>query len=97
VAGQVYFTERAICEDRHFIEERFLGFSYEEFCRNPPEVYRKMAEKINMFSRKKLDPIYRGIERFPVPETRSEFDEKKIVESYQFFLREYGEWPGPKP
>ncbi|MDZ7611979.1 MAG: sulfotransferase [Candidatus Moranbacteria bacterium] len=91
VAGQIYFIEKTIIEDRKYLGNRYLMFSYEELCNNPEKVYYKVLDKVNQFSKSKIEKPYKGKKRFTISNSQSEFDDKKIKRAFQYFVDNYGE------
>jgi len=91
VAGQIYFIEKTILEDRKYLGDRYLMFSYEELCNNPEEIYHKVLNKVNQFSQKKIKKSYTGEKQFTISNPKTEFDDKKIEKAYQYFIDNYGE------
>lgn len=64
VAGQVYFTNRAVGQGLSTIETiHGLTVSYEEFCESPQEIYRQLRERLALFGYD-LASDYRGPIRF---------------------------------
>ena len=91
VAGQIYFIERTIIEDRKYLGERYLMFSYEDLCNKPEEIYYKVLDKVNHFSKTKITKAYSGEKEFVISNPKTEFDDKKIEEAYEYFVHTYGE------
>lgn len=49
VAGQVFYTNRAIKEGLKKIDEKkYLSVCYEEFCQNPEKIFGKIREKLRL-------------------------------------------------
>ena len=64
VAGQVYFTNRAVQQGLSQVETRNrLTVSYEEFCISPQKTYRKLREQLSLFGYD-LAPRYTGPKSF---------------------------------
>lgn len=88
VAGQVYYTNKAIDKGFNSIEDgKKLVVNYEDFCNNPESVYLQILEKFHDF-KYRIDPIYGGPESFKVSneiklEKRS-FN--KIEKAYKNFI-----------
>lgn len=91
VAGQIYFIEKNIIEDREFLGDRYLMFSYEDLCSNPEEVYYKVIDKVNKFSAHRIEKPYSGEKQFTISNPKTEFDDKKIEKAFQFFIDNYGD------
>lgn len=64
VAGQVYFTNRAVQQGLSEVETRNrLSVSYEEFCKSPQKTYRKLRAQLSLFGYD-LAPHYTGPKSF---------------------------------
>jgi hypothetical protein len=64
VAGQVYFTNRAVQQGLSAIEElNWLSVSYEEFCKSPQKTYRQLRERLALFGYE-ITSRYIGLKRF---------------------------------
>lgn len=64
IAGQVYFTERAIEKGlKQIPEDHQMKVSYEEFCKNPKQIYLQIVEKYSALGCE-LNPDYKGPELF---------------------------------
>ena len=90
VAGQVYFTEREIRSSREYLGDRYLKFSYKEFCVNPASVYYKISKQIKKLAPSFVITDYHGIEKFNRSENRSAIN-GAIQVAYTYFLEKYGE------
>ncbi|MCF1190821.1 sulfotransferase [Mangrovimonas sp. AS39] len=91
VAGQVYFNEKAILDRKDVLGDRYLNFSYEEFCANPESVYHKIIGKINNFTNIPISKSYNGVSSF---KPSSQLDNElytKIKKAYSHFTSNYGE------
>jgi len=87
VAGQVYYTNRAIEDGLSGVgESRRLEVCYEEFCMNPQQVFHQIADKLALQGYE-LEKTYPGPERFEnVNEQRlSEKDGEKLKAAYKKF------------
>ena len=87
VAGQVYYTNRAIEEGLGGIDDsRRLEVRYEEFCTDPARVFRQIAEKLALQGYD-LDKTYSGPQRFESANERrlSDKDSEKIKAAYKKF------------
>lgn len=91
VAGQIYFIEKTILEDRKCLGNRYLMFTYEELCNKPQEIYHKVIDKVNQFSRTKIEKPYTGDKQFTISNPKTEFDDKKIEKAYQYYIDNHGE------
>jgi hypothetical protein len=91
VAGQIYFIEKKIINDRKYLGDRYLLFSYEDLCKKPKDIYYKILNHINVFSTKKIKEPYKGQKQFTISNPKSEFDDKKIEKAYQYFIDNYGD------
>jgi len=91
VAGQIYFIEKTIINDRKFLGNRYLVFSYEELCSEPEEIYLKVIDHINIFSTNKIKGSYKGQKKFAISNPKTEFDDQKIEKAYQYFISKYGD------
>lgn len=91
VAGQIYFIEKTIIDNRKYLGERYILFTYEELCNQPEEIYHKVLDHINKFSSIKIKEEYTGAKRFQVSNPSTEFDDKRIEKAYQYFTDNYGE------
>lgn len=90
VAGQIYFIEKTILENREYLGDRYLMFSYEDLCNNPEEIFYKIINKVNQFSHRKIEKPYEGEKKFTISNPKTEFDDKKIAKSYKYFIDNYG-------
>ncbi len=83
VAGQIYFTNRAISEALKNIEEhRKLFVNYEDFCTDPKSVFDMLVKKLEENGYPVQDK-YRGPKRFKI--TREKVKDRKILEAYKVF------------
>lgn len=89
-AGQIYFIEKTILQDRKYLGARYLMFSYEDLCNNPEEIYYKVINKVNQFSKIKIEEPYNGKNRFNISNPKTEFDDKQIELAYQYFIDNFG-------
>lgn len=90
VAGQVYYTNRAIEEGLGKLEpSKWLEVRYEEFCENPASIYGKIADKLSAQGYE-IDRTYRGPESFKSTNepTLSEEELAKVNEAYEKFSGE---------
>lgn len=90
VAGQVYFNEKAILDRRHVLGDRYLSFSYEDFCQNPTEVFHQIVEKINQFSSTILGKNYTGPDRFETSRCTDEEQLRKINAALDYWVNRHG-------
>ncbi|MBN2775595.1 MAG: sulfotransferase [Prolixibacteraceae bacterium] len=90
VAGQIYFIEKTILENRKYLGERYMKFSYEDLCNQPEMIYNNLIDKINLFSTKKITKQYSGRPNFSIANSKSEFDDKKIENAFHYFLKNFG-------
>lgn len=91
VAGQVYFTNRAVQQGLASIDEKnWLSVRYEEFCEAPQNVYEQLRQRL-AFLGYDLPPHYTGPERFESANRRrmSEHQHDLISKSYEKFQREF--------
>jgi len=88
VAGQVYFTNRAIEKGLEQIDtRRWLQVNYEGFCVNPEQVFYQIADKFAQQGHQVDDWRYKGLERFEsTNQVRiTEKDCRKIICAYRRF------------
>lgn len=91
VAGQVYFNERAILSQRHALTDRYLAFSYEEFCRNPESVYRQIVALVNQHSTKPIADEYSGPPSFRPSGCDDPVERERIESALQRWSEQFGE------
>ena len=87
IAGQVYFTEKAISEGlKHVPEGSQLTVTYESFCRSPEDIYLQIVKKYSDLGCK-LPKTYSGPKSFNNSNKvrLSKADEEKIKEAYEYF------------
>lgn len=89
VAGQIYFLEKEILKQKDFLGERYLSFSYKEFCENPEKIYHKITLKIKQFSPSYLIPEYQGESHFTPSNPVSEEDQL-IADAFFYFENKFG-------
>ena len=92
VAGQVYFTNRAVQQGISEIEKiNGLSISYEEFCNFPEKIYQELRERLNLFGYD-LASQYTGPKSFePANEVRlpkSQFN--LLAKAYEEFQGNFG-------
>lgn len=91
VAGRVYFNERAILSQRQKLTDRYLAFSYEEFCRDPANIYRQIVAFVSRFSARPITDEYSGPRSFR-PSGCDDFVERHRIESaLQMWSEQFGE------
>lgn len=90
VAGQIYFSEKAILDQRSHLKDRYVMFSYEDFCDNPEEVFYSLIKKINQYSKKQIPLKYIGSKSFKVSSPKTEFDDGKIKAAIKYFEDKHG-------
>jgi len=91
VAGQIYFIEKTIIEDRKFLGYRYLMFTYEGLCNQPEYIYYKVINKVNKYRDKKIEKEYIRDKKFTISNSKTEFDDNKIEKAYKYFIDKYGE------
>lgn len=90
VAGQIYYIEREILSKKKLLGERYLSFSYEEFCENPKQVYKKIGDTLNKFSESEFQmPTYKGKTNFVASNPISKED-SEIEKAWNYFTDTYG-------
>jgi hypothetical protein len=92
VAGQVFFTNRAVQQGLSQIEKtNGLSISYEEFCTFPEKIYQVLRERLHLFGYD-LAPQYTGPKSFEsANEARlSESQLSLISKAYEEFQGEFG-------
>lgn len=89
VAGQIYFLEKEILNAKMDLGEKYIGFSYEEFCNNPKSIYNEIASKIKSSNSAFLIPEYKGEEQFTASNPVSKEDEF-IQKAFAYFEDKYG-------
>ena len=90
VAGQVYFTNRAVQQGLAQLEEQnWLSVRYEEFCEAPQEFYHRLTDRLTQFGYD-VAPRYTGPERFESANQRrlSEHQYELISKAYAGFQGE---------
>ena len=88
VAGQVYFTNKAIQRGLEQIEvSRQLQVNYEDFCDSPGEFFRQILEKLGNLDMEIDNWDYKGPENFqPTNQVRLPAEEcRKIIAAYKRF------------
>ena len=60
VAGQIYFIEKTILDNRIYLADRYLLFSYEDLCNDPEGIYYRVINHVNKFSKKEIEKEYQG-------------------------------------
>lgn len=87
-AGQVYYIKKAVeLGLKNVKEEKKLVVNYEEFCENPKQFYDTLHGKL-MGQGFEIEKNYNGPKAFNI--TRTEVNNKKIVEAYNEFIRNDG-------
>ncbi|MGM0635462.1 MAG: hypothetical protein ACQESK_05315 [Bacteroidota bacterium] len=89
VAGQIYFLEKEILKQKECLGDRYISFSYEEFCENPEKIYQEITAKIKHFSPEFTIPKYQGESKFTPSNPISEED-KFIKQAFNYFETKYG-------
>jgi len=89
VAGQIYFLEKEILNAKNDLGAKYIGFSYEEFCENPKEIYLTIIKKIKEIAPDFQAPKYTGEDSFIISNPVSEEDEL-ITEALSYFENKYG-------
>jgi hypothetical protein len=87
VAGQVFFTDRAVTSGLESVApERQLVIEYEEFCHSPAEIYRRLCEKLGEQGYM-MEYEYEGPRAFrPTNQVRlSEADQAGLLLAYREF------------
>ncbi len=87
VAGQVYFTNRAIHQELSKIpSRRQLEINYEEFCKSPSKIYEQLGERL-AFYHYNMAPQYNGPKKFsPMNKVRVSSEcFKRMSEGYEQF------------
>lgn len=87
VAGQVYFTNRAIRRGLEQVESsRWLKIDYESFCESPEVIYERIEDKL-VLQGKQINPNYAGPMHFDstneIRLSRDEFD--RLAAAYEEF------------
>jgi Sulfotransferase family len=92
VAGQVYFTNRAVGHGLSAIKKiNGLSVSYEEFCKSPRKIYRNLRERLAQFGYD-VSSRYMGPESFePANEVRLPKRQFKLISTaYEEFQGNFG-------
>ena len=92
VAGQVYFTNRAVEQGLSEIQDmNWLSVSYEEFCKSPQKIYRQLKERLSRLGYD-VAPRYSGPKSFEstnqVRLSKQQFN--LISKAYEEFLGNFG-------
>ena len=89
VAGQIYFIDKEILAHRELLGDRYLGFSYEEYCSEPKRIFDLIVEKIRAFSPDFNPAVYNDSFEFKISNPVSDEDEH-LKAAYQYFEDTYG-------
>lgn len=90
VAGQVYFNEKAILNGKKYLGNRYLGFSYKDFCNTPHKIYNEIINLVNNYCNNKINNEYKGPEGFTISNNTKLTNNSKIKKAYQYFIDKYG-------
>src|SRR5699024_1955618 len=52
IAGQIYFIDKEILTTGYKLGDKFISISYENFCKNPKNVFGLLIDKLSKFSSK---------------------------------------------
>jgi len=88
VAGQVYFTNKAIQQGLEQIDvSRWLHVNYEDFCESPRKVFGQIVAKLENLGMKIGNWEYQGPENFqPTNQVRLPEEEcREIIAAYKLF------------
>lgn len=90
VAGQVYFNEKAILDRRDSLGERYICFSYEDFCNKPKEIFTMITDLVDIFSSKPIKKSYKGKNSFKPSNRIIDSELANIEKAFEYFTKKYG-------